>query len=53
MSIYDSPNLWECTGKNNYRTVGIMKLVGKTNKYKSHNLNGYIGLMNRKVFNVK
>ena len=53
MSMHDSPNLYERTRQGNHRSLGIMKLIGKTNRYKSLNLNGQVGLLNRKAYNVR
>jgi hypothetical protein len=52
MSLHDNPSVYQRVGNGSLRELGIMRHVGRVNRYKSLNLNGQIGRLNRKVYNV-
>ena len=51
MSQHDNSSFYE-RRDGNFRELGIVKRVGRINRYKSLTLNPQIGLLNRKAYNV-
>jgi hypothetical protein len=52
VSAYDDANILIRNENGIFREPGIMRRVRYLNRYKSFKMNGFVGQLNRKVYNV-